>query len=66
MWRVSTGEPSGLHIWFDPETEVVRLYSREPQPEDGVGVGREGSDPDDLYEDFPSKSLPGVQGDLPF
>ena len=25
-WRVTRGIPSGLHIWFDPEVESVRLY----------------------------------------
>ena len=26
-WRVSSGDPSGLVVWFDPRTERVRLYS---------------------------------------
>ncbi len=25
-WRVTRGIPSGLHLWFDPEVESVRLY----------------------------------------
>jgi len=26
MWRVSVAEPYGLHVWFDPSCEVVRLF----------------------------------------
>ena len=25
-WRITTGVPSGLHLWFDPMCESVRLY----------------------------------------
>ena len=25
-WRVTDGVPSGVHVWFDPRTESVRLY----------------------------------------
>ncbi len=25
-WRVTRGIPSGLHIWFDPSVESVRLF----------------------------------------
>ncbi len=24
-WRISTAEPFGLHLWFDPEQEVPSL-----------------------------------------
>ena len=36
-WRVTRGEPSGSHLWFDPSTEFVRLF-RLPPPdgEDGL------------------------------
>ncbi len=27
MWRVSTAEPFGLHLWFDPDCEVPTLRS---------------------------------------
>ena len=27
QWRVSGGDPSGCHLWFDPATEFPRLYS---------------------------------------
>ncbi len=29
-WRISQGEPSGLHCWFDPDTEEVVLLGRPP------------------------------------
>ncbi len=49
-WRVTKGIPSGVHVWFDPNTESVRLYrvpTREQQPsrdmtdslDAGVGPG---------------------------
>ena len=25
-WRVTSGVPSGLHVWFDPNCESVRLF----------------------------------------
>ena len=25
-WRVTRGVPSGVHVWFDPSIESVRLY----------------------------------------
>ena len=25
-WRVTRGVPSGVHVWFDPNVESVRLY----------------------------------------
>jgi len=43
-WRVSQGEPNGLHVWFDPAEEVVRLYSLKGTPEErseGVDMGSE-------------------------
>ena len=30
QWRLTRGEPFGSHVWFDPNTEFVRLYSRIP------------------------------------
>ena len=46
-WRVSEADPSGAHVWFDPEREEVRLYELDPQTETGV---RKCSEGDDLYE----------------
>ena len=34
-WRVSRGVPSGMHVWFDPTCESVRLFrvpTSEQQP----------------------------------
>ena len=38
-WRVSRALPSGMQVWFDPETEVVKLY-RLPLTSDQAGVDR--------------------------
>jgi len=49
-WRVTRGVPSGMHIWFDPNVESVKLFrvpTREQQPllrdggslDAGVGPG---------------------------
>ena len=43
-WRVSKAEPSGLQVWFDPETEVVKLYALEPHAMRGVLEFGEGDD----------------------
>ena len=32
-WRMATSEPSGMVLWFDPSTEIPRLF-RSP-PSDG-------------------------------
>ena len=29
-WRVTQAEPSGFHVWFDPQTEHVRLFHGPP------------------------------------
>jgi len=29
-WRVSEGIPSGVHVWFDPSCESVRLFRSSP------------------------------------
>ncbi len=31
-WRVGAGDPSGVHVWFDPYRESVRLF-RTPTPD---------------------------------
>ena len=68
QWRVCQAQPSGLLVWFDPETEVVRLYARDPmEPSEGSGVvaSSERDDPDEycsshielnqilMFEDLP-------------
>ena len=65
-WRVSSAEPSGLHVWFDPKREALRLYELEPLPEEGVHEVREGDDAQELVPETDQ-----VQGvfefeDLPF
>ncbi len=29
-WRVQAAEPHGVHVWFDPREERVRLYRLPP------------------------------------
>jgi len=29
-WRISQGLPSGMHMWFDPSTEIVKLFRLPP------------------------------------
>jgi len=29
-WRVTEGQPSGSHVWFDPSTETVKLFRAPP------------------------------------
>jgi len=36
-WRVTKGVPSGLHIWFDPNVESVRLYRVPTRDQRSVG-----------------------------
>ncbi len=41
MWRIARGEPYGLHMWFDPSCEYVRLYrlplsDSSVAPQDGL------------------------------
>ena len=26
MWRISLGDPYGMHVWFDPSEERVEIY----------------------------------------
>ena len=32
-WRVSSAEPRGAQMWFDPDTEIPCLRSASPDPE---------------------------------
>jgi len=65
MWRVSRAEPYGLHVWFDPDTEVVRLFEfdpLEPRPKTGVYEVCERDDLDDSH----SSKQQFLQEELPF
>ena len=64
QWRVSKAERSGLQVWFDPDTEVVRLYSLEPHREGGVADALEGDDQEDPGEPSSSDNELGLE--LPF
>ncbi len=67
-WRVSRARPFGLQVWFDPKTEVIRLYELDPQEGPGVGEGREGDDRDGS-DDSDQRTLDldaPVEVDLPF
>ena len=35
MWRMSKAAPYGMHLWFDPDTEYVRVFE-EPRAKRGV------------------------------
>ncbi len=53
MWRVARGEPYGLHVWFDPDTEFVRLFELDPESKTGVGE----PDAEDDQESVPGDPL---------
>jgi len=67
QWRVSQGEPFGLHVWFDPKTEVLRLYEITDPPENpGVDDVSEGDDYESPENDEVKETEVFRQGDLPF
>jgi hypothetical protein len=39
QWRIASGVPIGLHVWFDPDVERVRLFAVHGKP----GVERDKS-----------------------
>ena len=50
-WRVFTASPSGLAVWFDPEREVLRLFSRDGEESlerAGVDTGPMSSEVDSM------------------
>ncbi len=65
-WRVSDGDPSGLHVWFDPTTEIVKIYPLEPSSETRVAIASEGGDQVDLFAPDPSDKSISSEMDLPF
>ncbi len=68
MWRVSVAEPFGLHLWFDPECEVVSLRELTDD-EKAVRLDKDGSVSallnDELHDGI-SSSLLFLQEELPF
>ncbi len=34
MWRITTAEPSGAMMWFDPEREIPMIRTPPPDSED--------------------------------
>jgi len=67
QWRVSQGEPFGLHVWFDPKTEVLRLYEIVDPPVDpGVLEVSEGDDYESPEDAQVKETEVSQQGDLPF
>ena len=64
QWRVSKAEPSGLQVWFDPNTEQLKLYELEPDQKGRVDEVREGDATEDQRGLFPSNN--GHESDLPF
>ncbi len=67
-WRVMEADPSGFLVWFDPTREGVVLYELEPGETAGVGAFREGDEPSDTLELFPSDvpSSRPLEDGLPF
>ncbi len=42
MWRISVASPFGLHLWFDPDCEVVSIRPLTDE-EKGVRLDMHGS-----------------------
>ena len=42
MWRISRADPFGLHLWFDPDCEVVSIRPLTDE-EKGVRLDMHGS-----------------------
>jgi len=63
-WRFQEAKPSGLHVWFDPTREVVRLFELEPGTEDRVPVVGERDDWDSPDDRLDVEQV--VEDDLPF
>ena len=66
QWRVMEAEPSGLLLWFDPETEFPRLYEVEPPRDSGVDSYCEEDDQDPGAEDPSRDKQMFRQERLPF
>ena len=44
MWRMSRAAPFGMHVWFDSDTEYVRVFELEPEHQRGVPAVPESDD----------------------
>ena len=66
QWRVAAASPSGLQVWFDPETEFLRLYDLEPPDSPGVADACEGDDQEGLAAPDQVTFVAELSDDLPF
>ena len=62
-WRMTEASPSGLHLWFDPLRETVKLFELDPGEFPGVHEVLEGDDHEDVYDPEVDKN---ELGELPF
>jgi len=44
MWRIQEADPVGVHMWFDPRDEAVKLYRIPHRDGEGAGGILEGVD----------------------
>ena len=62
QWRIQKGVPIGVHLWFDPDTECVRLFAVRGNSE-GVQIGLD-LEKDFMYSDsYGSVSGPQTQAE---
>ena len=70
QWRLAKAEPSGLMVWFDPASELVRLYDLvgelEPPKDSGVDSFSEKDEPGEYCPSHSELNEDHPQGDLPF
>ena len=66
QWRVSTADPSGLHVWFDPACEELRLYALDPPKDEGVANALERGDQNDMFAPDQVHARQDSPDDLPF
>ena len=81
QWRVVEGQPSGCLVWFDPTTEIVRIYAKDSDLEmdstHGLAVlgmtgyldkvrSVSGSTPGGGGEEFKQEELVLEEDELPF
>jgi len=67
-WRVTRGIPGGVHVWFDPAVESVRLF-RTPTSEQRslaaqVRASVDGGDPEDYLDKVGSVSVSETEAEL--
>ena len=66
QWRVSKGSPSGLHVWFDPKLETIKLFELDPLGVEGVCNSSEGDGPDEYDPSHIELNEALPQGELSF